>query len=158
MTLQERKELLHELMGEFQHIEELLKWGIDSAYTIARVRTADVMPFKLSEDDVVTLPLRPLIERFSKFVEDDDLIKRLGALNNDRNRCAHRAFADFRWDAGLFSATDPENPDVVAINAREIRWLKEVRDAVDGVRKDLWPQVRRLAEIRRGLTEKKPAG
>lgn len=74
-----------------QFIEETLKLCILSAIDITRLMTSKYFNLRYEMGDVVKLPMGPLIKKFSRVCQDDQLIKDLDKLRKERNFVAHQS-------------------------------------------------------------------
>lgn len=75
---------------DFQYIEECLRLYIYVSYDFIRHKVSDTIPFKFDIPDLEKDALGKLIEKYSKFSNNDILISELRNLLPERNKIAHR--------------------------------------------------------------------
>ena len=77
---------------EFQFIEELLRMYISYCYYIIHLSLSKKIPFKYAYKDLQKDSLGKLLDKFKKFSNNNELIKKIDHIIKDRNYCAHKAF------------------------------------------------------------------
>jgi hypothetical protein len=82
---------LHRALEKCQFIEEILKLCLLSAFEIAQIQVLPHFPLKYKAEDIINLPLRPLVNAFSKINDDIELQKDLREITKERNKVAHRS-------------------------------------------------------------------
>lgn len=95
------------LMWGVQVIEEQLKTYLHLSFRAIRRSTAGVLVYKWDRKGIDNWSLERLISHFEKLIDDDDLVRDLRGLRDDRNQCAHRAFVqsfDMEGDRDALSA------------------------------------------------------
>ncbi len=85
------KETTLRVLGEFQLLEFALKVYIGLSYKAIKLRVENIVHFDYTENDLDDLPLGRLISLFKKLNSNTALIKRLHALQTERNHIAHRS-------------------------------------------------------------------
>ena len=77
---------------DFQWIEELLKIVISSSYEAIRRSAPAKIKFRLTRKALEKDSLGKLISRYEQVSGNDELIKKLRNIANERNFCAHQSF------------------------------------------------------------------
>ncbi|MGY0587929.1 MAG: hypothetical protein ACW7DS_16775 [Paraglaciecola chathamensis] len=78
-------------MEKCQFIEETLKLCILSAIEIVKLTTSSYFSLNYSISEIAKLPMGPLVKKFSRICDDDQLIKDLRSITKERNFVAHQS-------------------------------------------------------------------
>ncbi len=88
----QRREHLHELVTDFQFIEEALKRCLGAAFDLIRLRTRKELDCRLDREHIHKYGLGRLIDEFELYVGRTGVATALRVLVTDRNHCARQAY------------------------------------------------------------------
>lgn len=84
--------ILPTCMHMYQHIEELLRQSIIKYHKIIEIKTNDVLSFRPPVNSVESAPMGKLIQYFTQYNENEELINLLKNVKNNRNHIAHQSY------------------------------------------------------------------
>ena len=120
-TFEEFRFRIGSAASRFQFLEEGLKIHLDVCFEIVRRNIQGKLEFRYGDKDLRNKSLRPLINLFGKYSTNEDLIKRLKDLQDDRNYIAHQAYVM------IAAPTKPQEME------HELERIKRIDAAVDEV-------------------------
>ena len=122
--------LVAEALDQCQSLELALKQHIGASFEAARKYIEGRITFDMDERDFDKKSLGQLIETYSKFTTDDDLIKALKDFSRDRNFLAHKAITESYLPDGTFS---PSNTEGLMERVKSIQEVaKQLKERVYG--------------------------
>ena len=92
MSIHEYFDNIAKSLMAFQYLEEMLKFYIRDCDRIIQKSVKDSFHYSVREKDIEKMPLRRLIEEFSRRSNRKDIISVLKKLNKHRNHAAHTAY------------------------------------------------------------------
>ncbi len=85
------KDTILRVLSKFQLLEFALKVYIGLGYKAVKARVDGVLHFDYTEADLDDLPLGRLLGLFRRLNASEELVKRMQALQAERNQIAHRS-------------------------------------------------------------------
>jgi hypothetical protein len=79
-------------LARFQFVEELLKTYLAHCFMIIKKELKGKIHFGYSFEDLEDMPYSKCLTIFKKYNQNEELIKKLNKLTQDRNFCAHKGF------------------------------------------------------------------
>lgn len=126
-------------MLQYQLIEVALKMYIKNMHFLIKSKLPPELNFDYKESEFDSMPLERLLNVFSKYSKNEDLIRQLNKLREQRNYVAHKAFSyaflnsfnysensDFELEK-IISMRDASIQGFMAIK-RELEWIAKFRD------------------------------
>jgi hypothetical protein len=136
--LEEYKEIIRDILIDFQFIEESLRMYLCYCYGYIAKRLSDTIPFRFNYKDVEKDALGTLINKFAKFNDNTSLISELRELTKHRNECAHRGFL----------LTSKESHDEPRLEKKLIK-LKETEDRTKQCLSTLFSEGKKIEKLLR---------
>ena len=115
--------LLVDLLIDFQFLEESLKEYLGTQFSLIKKLSEGMIPFNYSAKDLNNKTLGSLVITLSKYLDDDEHIKRLKDVVKHRNDIAHSAFAFIK--KGENKEALPEKKAELSKIKRELDYLLE---------------------------------
>ncbi len=131
------------ILGSFQTLEFCLKLYIGLTYRVISHCVGGKIHFGYSARDIETSSLGRLLGIFSKLNANDDLIKRLNKLREDRNHIAHKSLLiamGSNYDIGALKEADEDffylEDEVAECLSLTIKETKNVRELLNVLRRN----------------------
>lgn len=136
---------LAQCMINYQFIEESLKFCLYRCQAIIKFRLWGILPYEVQLKRIDNAALGRLIEQYKSFTKNEDLIKKLRAIKQHRDFCAHQGYllTDLEQNDAKFLEMKKKELDAFlseANNCMEI--LKAEMELVDRVVEEVYSRLR----------------
>lgn len=142
ITIQDYLDSIPPILLDCQFIEECLRMYIADSYEIIKRKLNKSIPFKFSYADLKADALGVLIQKFRKFNNKQELVKKLKAVKDCRNFCAHKAY--------LLTYEEQKNEEYLLKATRELSSIKiKTKTCLIEIMKEL----NKITEVKKSLQQ-----